>query len=150
MKFVLFICLVFWWCMTLFGMIRSQIKYARNDLGEDDPVVDDPVVIEATDLLGPRGTRILYTIAFFISILIDNILLIIALALSKYANNPDVFHHYLATLLMLNIVFDLAASPAILKLIKDHKASTKSRIANGLMDLITIIFGTITIFIGFN
>lgn len=143
MKFVLFICLVFWWCMTLFGMIRSQIKYARNDLGEDDPVV-----IEATDLLGPRGTRLLYTIAFFISILTDNILLIIALALSKYANNPDIFHHYLVTLLMLNIVFDLAASPAILKLIKDHKASMKSIIANGLMDLIILVFGAITIFVG--
>lgn len=143
MKFVLFICLVFWWCITLFGMIRSQIKYAHNDLGEDDPVV-----IEATDLLGPRGTRILYTIAFFLSILMDNILLIIALALSKYANNPDVFHHYLVTLLMLNIVFDLAASPAILKLIKDHKLSMKSRIANGLMDLIILVFGAITIFVG--
>lgn len=143
MKFVLFICLVFWWCITLFGMIRSQIKYAQNDLGEDDPVV-----IEATDLLGPRGTRLLYTFAFFISILIDNILLIIALALSKYANNPDIFHHYLVTLLMLNIVFDLVASPAILKLIKDHKFSMKSRIANGLMDLIILVFGAITIFIG--
>ena len=143
MKFVLFICLVFWWCITLFGMIRSQIKYAQNDLGEDDPVV-----IEATDLLGPRGTRILYTIAFFLSILIDNILLIIALALSKYANNPDIFHHYLVTLLMLNIVFDLAASPAILKLIKDHKTSMKNRIANGLMDLIILVFGAITIFVG--
>lgn len=143
MKFVLFICLVFWWCITLFGMIRSQIKYAQNDLGEDDPVV-----IEATDLLGPRGTRLLYTFAFFISILIDNILLIIALALSKYANNPDIFHHYLVTLLMLNIVFDLAASPAILKLIKDHKFSMKSRIANGLMDLIILVFGAITIFVG--
>ena len=143
MKFVLFICLVFWWCITLFGMIRSQIKYVQNDLGEDDPVV-----VEATDLLGPRGTRLLYTIAFFLSILIDNILLIIALALSKYANNPDVFHHYLVTLLMLNIVFDLAASPSILKLIKDHKVSMKSRIANGLMNLIILIFGAITIFIG--
>ena len=148
MKFVLFICLVFWWCMTLFGMIRSQIKYARNDLGEDDPVVDDPVVIEATDLLGPRGTRILYTIAFFISILIDNILLIIALALSKYANNPDVFHHYLLTLLMLNIILDLTALPAILNLIKNHKASMKSRIASGLMDLIILVFGAITICVG--
>ena len=39
MKFVLFMCLVFWWCMTLFGMIKSQIKYAHNELGEDDPVV---------------------------------------------------------------------------------------------------------------
>ena len=143
MKFVLFICLVFWWCITLFGMIRSQIKYAQNDLGEDDPVV-----IEATDLLGPRGTRLLYTFAFFISILMDNILLIIALALSKYANNPDIFHHYLITLLMLNIVFDLASSPAILKLIKDHKASMKSRITFGLMDLIILIFGAITIFVG--
>lgn len=143
MKFVLFICLLFWWCITLFGMIKSQIKYAQNDLGEDDPVV-----VEATDLLGPRGTRLLYTFAFFISILMDNILLIIALALSKYANNPDIFHHYLITLLMLNIVFDLAASPAILKLIKDHKFSMKSRIANGLMDLIILVFGTITIFVG--
>ena len=143
MKFVLFMCLVFWWCITLFVMIRSQIKYAHNDLGEDDPVV-----IEATDLLGPRGTRILYTIAFFLSILMDNSLLIIALALSKYANNPDVFNHYLVTLLMLNIVFDLAASPAILNLIKDHKISMKSRIANGLMDLIILIFGAITIFVG--
>lgn len=143
MKFVLFTCLVFWWYMTLFSMIRSQIKYARNDLGEDDPVV-----IEATDLLGPRRTRILYAIAFFLSILMYNILLIIALALYKYANNPDVFHHYLVTLLMLNIVFDLADSPAILKLIKDHKASMKNRIANGLMDLIILIFGAITIFVG--
>lgn len=143
MKFVLFICLVFWWCITLFGVIRSQIKYAHNDLGEDDPVV-----IEATDLLGPRGIRILYTIAFFLSILMHNILLIIALSLSKYANNPDVFHHYLVTLLMLNIVFDLAASPAIFKLIKDHKISMKSRIASGLMDLIILVFGAITIFVG--
>ena len=143
MKFVLFMCLVFWWCMTLFGMIKSQIKYAHNDLGEDDPVV-----IEATDLLGPIGTRLLYTIAIFLSILIDNILLIIALALSKYANNPDVFRHYLITLLMLNVVFDLMASPAILKLIRDHKTSMKSRIAIGLMDLIILVFGAITIFIG--
>ena len=143
MKFVLFMCLVFWWCMTLFGMIKSQIKYAHNDLGEDDPVV-----IEATDLLGPIGTRLLYTIAVFLSILIDNILLITALALSKYANNPDVFRHYLITLLMLNVVFDLTASPAILKLIRDHKTSMKSRIAIGLMDLIIIIFGAITIFVG--
>lgn len=143
MKFVLFMCLVFWWCMTLFGMIRSQIKYARNDLGEDDPVV-----IEATDLLGPIGTRILYTIVFFLSILTDNILLIIALALSKYANNPDVFHHYLVTLLMLNIILDLTALPAILNLIKNHKASMKSRIASGLMDLIILVFGAITIFVG--
>ena len=137
-------CLVFWWCMTLFGMIKSQIKYAHNDLGEDDPVV-----IEVTDLLGPIGTRLLYTFASFLSILMDNILLIIALALSKYANNPDVFRHYLITLLMLNVVFDLTASPAILKLIRDHKTSMKSRIAIGLMDLIIIIiFGAITIFIG--
>ena len=143
MKFVLFMCLVFWWCMTLFGMIKSQIKYAHNDLGEDDPVV-----IEATDLLGPIGTRLLYTIAVFLSILIDNILLITALALSKYANNPDVFRHYLITLLMLNVVFDLMASPAILKLIRDHKTSMKSRIAIGLMDLIILVFGAITIFIG--
>ncbi len=143
MKFVLFIFLVFWWCITLFGMIRSQIKYVQNDLGEDDPVV-----IEATNLLGPRGTRLLYTIAFFLSILIDNILLITALALSKYANNPDVFRHYLITLLMLNVVFDLMASPAILKLIRDHKISMKSRIANGLMDLIILVFGAITIFVG--
>ena len=143
MKFVLFMCLVFWWCMTLFGMIKSQIKYAHNDLGEDDPVV-----IEATDLLGPIGTRLLYTIAIFLSILIDNILLIIALALSKYANNPDVFRHYLITLLMLNVVFDLTASPAILKMIRDHKTSMKSRIAIELMDLIVIIFGAITIFVG--
>ena len=114
MKFVLFMCLVFWWCMTLFGMIKSQIKYAHNDLGEDNPVV-----IEATDLLGPRGTRLFYTIVFFLSIITDNILLIISLALSKYANNPDVFRHYLITLLMLNVVFDLMASPAILKLIRD-------------------------------
>ena len=143
MKFVLFMCLVFWWCMTLFGMIKSQIKYAHNDLGEDNPVV-----IEATDLLGPRGTRLFYTIVFFLSIITDNILLIISLALSKYANNPDVFRHYLITLLMLNVVFDLMASPAILKLIRDHKTSMKSRIAIGLMDLIIIIFGAITIFIG--
>ena len=143
MKFVLFMCLVFWWCMTLFGMIKSQIKYAHNDLGEDNPVV-----IEATDLLGPIGTRLLYTIAFFLSILIDNILLITALALSKYANNPDVFRHYLITLLMLNVVFDLMASPAILKLIRDHKTSMKSRIAIGLMDLIILVFGAITIFVG--
>ena len=143
MKFVLFMCLVFWWCMTLFGMIKSQIKYAHNDLGEDNPVV-----IEATDLLGPRGTRLFYTIVFFLSIITDNILLIISLALSKYANNPDVFRHYLITLLMLNVVFDLTASPAILKLIRDHKTSMKSRIAIGLMDLIIIIFGAITIFIG--
>ena len=143
MKFVLFMCLVFWWCMTLFGMIKSQIKYAHNDLGEDDPVV-----IEATDLLGPRGTRLFYTIVFFLSIITDNILLIISLALSKYANNPDVFRHYLITLLMLNVVFDLMASPAILKLIRDHKTSMKSRIAIGLMDLIIIIFGAITIFVG--
>ena len=143
MKFVLFMCLVFWWCMTLFGMIKSQIKYAHNDLGEDNPVV-----IEATDLLGPRGTRLFYTIVFFLSIITDNILLIISLALSKYANNPDVFRHYLITLLMLNVVFDLTASPAILTLIRDHKTSMKSRIAIGLMDLIIIILGAITIFIG--
>ena len=74
MKFVLFMCLLFWWCMTLFGMIKSQIKYAHNDLGEDDPVV-----IEVTDLLGPIGTRLLYTIAIFLSIITDNIILIIFL-----------------------------------------------------------------------
>ena len=49
---------------------------------------------------------------------------------------------------MLNVVFDLTASPAILKLIRDHKTSMKSRIAIGLMDLIIIIFGAITIFVG--
>ena len=144
MKFVLFMCLVFWWCMTLFGMIKSQIKYARNDLGEDNPGFS-----EFTDLLGPRGARLLYTFIFFLSISADNILLIVALALSKYANNPDVFHHYLITLLMLNIVFDLMVSPAILKLDMDHKASTKIKILFGLTDLIIIIFGAITIFTGF-
>lgn len=144
MKFVLFMCLVFWWLMTAYSAIKSQIDYTKNN----NLIEDNPVVVEATDLLGPRGTRLLYTISFFISILIDNILLIIALALSKYANNPYVFHHYLITLLMLNIVFDLAASPAILKLIKDHKISMKSRIANGLMNLIILVFGAITIFVG--
>lgn len=144
MKFVLFMCLVFWWLMTAYSAIKSQIDYTKNN----NLIEDNPVVIEVTDLLGPRGTRLLYTIAFFLSILIDNILLIIALALSKYANNPDVFHHYLVTLLMLNIILDLTASPAILKIIKDHKVSMKSRIAIGLMDLIIIIFGAITIFIG--
>ena len=144
MKFVLFICLVFWWLMTAYSAIKSQIDYTKNN----NLIEDNPVVIEVTDLLGPIGTRLLYTIAFFLSILIDNILLIIALALSKYANNPDVFHHYLVTLLMLNIILDLTASPAILKIIKDHKVSMKSRIAIGLMDLIILVFGAITIFIG--
>ena len=144
MKFVLFMCLVFWWLMTAYSAIKSQIDYTKNN----NLIEDNPVVIEVTDLLGPIGTRLLYTIAFFLSILIDNILLITALALSKYANNPDVFRHYLITLLMLNVVFDLMASPAILKLIRDHKTSMKSRIAIGLMDLIIIIFGAITIFIG--
>ena len=144
MKFVLFMCLVFWWLMTAYSAIKSQIDYTKNN----NLIEDNPVVIEATDLLGPIGTRLLYTIAIFLSILIDNILLITALALSKYANNPDVFRHYLITLLMLNVVFDLTASPAILKLIRDHKTSMESRIAIGLMDLIVIIFGAITIFIG--
>ena len=144
MKFVLFMCLLFWWLMTAYSAIKSQIDYTKNN----NLIEDNPVVIEATDLLGPRGTRLLYTIVFFLSIITDNILLIISLALSKYANNPDVFRHYLITLLMLNVVFDLMASPAILKLIRDHKTSMKSRIAIGLMDLIVIIFGAITIFIG--
>ena len=144
MKFVLFICLVFWWLMTAYSAIKSQIDYTKNN----NLIEDNPVVIEVTDLLGPIGTRLLYTIAVFLSILIDNILLITALALSKYANNPDVFRHYLITLLMLNVVFDLTASPAILKLIRDHKTSMKSRIAIGLMDLIILVFGAITIFIG--
>ena len=144
MKFVLFMCLVFWWLMTAYSAIKSQIDYTKNN----NLIEDNPVVIEATDLLGPRGTRLFYTIVFFLSIITDNILLIISLALSKYANNPDVFRHYLITLLMLNVVFDLMASPAILKLIRDHKTSMKSRIAIGLMDLIIIIFGAITIFIG--
>ena len=144
MKFVLFMCLVFWWLMTAYSAIKSQIDYTKNN----NLIEDNPVVIEVTDLLGPIGTRLLYTIAFFLSILIDNILLIIALALSKYANNPDVFHHYLVTLLMLNIILDLTASPAILKIIKDHKVSMKSRIAIGLMDLIILVFGAITIFVG--
>ena len=144
MKFVLFMCLVFWWLMTAYSAIKSQIDYTKNN----NLIEDNPVVIEVTDLLGPIGTRLLYTIAVFLSILIDNILLITALALSKYANNPDVFRHYLITLLMLNVVFDLTASPAILKLIRDHKTSMKSRIAIGLMDLIILVFGAITIFIG--
>lgn len=144
MKFVLFMCLVFWWLMTAYSAIKFQIDYTKNN----NLIEDNPVVTEVTDLLGPRGTRLLYTIAFFLSILIDNILLIIALALSKYANNPDVFRHYLITMLMLNVVFDLTASPAILKFIRDHKTSMKSRIAIGLMDLIVIIFGAITIFVG--
>lgn len=144
MKFVLFMCLVFWWLMTAYSAIKSQIDYTKNN----NLIEDNPVVIEVTDLLGPRGTRLLYTIAVFLSILIDNILLITALALSKYANNPDVFRHYLITLLMLNVVFDLMASPAILKLIRDHKVSMKSRIAIGLMDLIILVFGAITIFVG--
>lgn len=144
MKFVLFMCLVFWWLMTAYSAIKSQIDYTKNN----NLIEDNPVVIEVTDLLGPIGTRLLYTIAVFLSILIDNILLITALALSKYANNPDVFRHYLITLLMLNVVFDLMASPAILKLIRDHKTSMKSRIAIGLMDLIILVFGAITIFIG--
>ena len=144
MKFVLFMCLVFWWLVTAYSAIKSQIDYTKNN----NLIEDNPVVIEVTDLLGPIGTRLLYTIAFFLSILIDNILLIIALALSKYANNPDVFHHYLVTLLMLNIILDLTASPAILKIIKDHKVSMKSRIAIGLMDLIILVFGAITIFVG--
>ena len=144
MKFVLFICLVFWWLVTAYSAIKSQIDYTKNN----NLIEDNPVVTEATDLLGPRGTRLLYTIVFFLSIITDNILLIIALALSKYANNPDVFRHYLITLLMLNVVFDLTASPAILKLIRDHKTSMKSRIAIGLMDLIILVFGAITIFIG--
>ena len=137
-------CLVFWWLVTAYSAIKSQIDYTKNN----NLIEDNPVVIEVTDLLGPIGTRLLYTIAFFLSILIDNILLIIALALSKYANNPDVFHHYLVTLLMLNIILDLTASPAILKIIKDHKVSMKSRIAIGLMDLIILVFGAITIFVG--
>ena len=130
--------------MTAYSAIKCQIDYTKNN----NLIEDNPVVIEATDLLGPIGTRLLYTIAFFLSILIDNILLITALALSKYANNPDVFHHYLVTLLMLNIILDLTASPAILKIIKDHKFSMKSRIAIGLMDLIILVFGAITIFVG--
>ena len=143
MKFVLFMCLAFWWLVTAYNAIKSQIDYTKDNGG-----FDRSVTIEASDLLGPKGTRLLYTIAFFLSILIDNILLIIALALSKYANNPDVFRHYLITLLMLNVVFDLTASPAILKLIRDHKTSMKSRIAIGLMDLIILVFGAITIFVG--
>lgn len=144
MKFVLFMCLVFWWLMTAYSAIKYQIDYTKNN----NLIKDDPVVIEVTDLLGPIGTRLFYTIVFFLSIITDNILLIIALALSKYANNPDVFRHYLITLLMLNVVFDLMASPAILKLIRDHKTSMKSRIAIGLMDLIILVFGAITIFVG--
>ena len=144
MIFMLHLCLIFWWVMTAYSAIKFQIDYTKNN----NLIKDDPVVIEATDLLGPIGTRLLYTIAFFLSILIDNILLITALALSKYANNPDVFRHYLITLLMLNVVFDLTASPAILKLIRDHKTSMKSRIAIGLMDLIILVFGAITIFVG--
>ena len=144
MIFMLHLCLIFWWVMTAYSAIKFQIDYTKNN----NLIEDNPVVIEATDLLGPRGTRLLYTIAVFLSILIDNILLIIALALSKHANNPDVFRHYLITLLMLNVVFDLTASPAILKLIRDHKTSMKSRIAIGLMDLIILVFGAITIFIG--
>ena len=144
MKFVLFTCLVFWWLVTAYSAINFQIDYTKNN----NLIEDNPVVTEATDLLGPRGTRLLYTIVFFLSIITDNILLIIALALSKYANNPDVFRHYLITLLMLNVVFDLTASPAILKFIRDQKTSMKSRIAIGLMDLIVIVFGAITIFVG--
>ena len=144
MKFVLFMCLVFWWLMTAYSAIKYQIDYTKNN----NLIKDDPVVIEVTDLLGPIGTRLFYTIVFFLSIITDNILLIIALALSKYANNPDVFRHYLITLLMLNVVFDLMASPAILKFIRDHKTSMKSRIAIGLMDLIILVFGAITIFVG--
>ena len=144
MKFVLFMCLIFWWLMTAYSAIKSQIDYTKDN----DLIEDNPVVTEVTDLLGPRGTRLLYTIAVFLSILIDNILLITALALSKYANNQDVFRHYLITLLMLNVVFDLTASPAILKFIRDHKTSMKSRIAIGLMDLLILVFGAITIFVG--
>lgn len=144
MRFMLHLCLIFWWVMTVYGAIKFQTNYAKDN----DLIKDDPVVIEATDLLGPRGTRLLYTISFFLSILIDNILLVIALALSKYANNPDVFYHYLITLLMLNIVFDLVSLPATIKYIREHSFYVKSRIAIGLMDLIIIIFGAITIFVG--
>lgn len=144
MRFMLQLCLIFWWVMTVYGAIKFQTNYAKDN----DLIKDDPVVIEATDLLGPRGTRLLYTISFFLSILIDNILLVIALALSKYANNPDVFYHYLITLLMLNIVFDLVSLPATIKYIREHSFYVKSRIAIGLMDLIIIIFGAITIFVG--
>lgn len=144
MKFVLFICLVFWWLMAVYNAVDFQIKYARTELGEDNPGFS-----EFTDFLGPRGARLLYTFIFFLSISADNILLIVALALSKYANNPEVFHHYLITLLMLNIVFDLMVSPAILKLDMDHKASTKIKILFGLTNLIIIIFGAITIFTAF-
>ena len=145
MRFVLFICLAFWWLMTVYGAIKSQIKYARSELGEDNPGFS-----EFTDLLGPIGAKILYTFIFFLSISADNILLIIALALSKYANNPDVFHHYLITLLVLNVVFDLEASSIILKLDMHYNTFKEAKISFGLMDLITIIFGTITIFVGFN
>lgn len=144
MRFMLHLCLIFWWVMTVYGAIKFQINYAKDN----DLIEDNPVIIEATDLLGPRGTRLLYTITFFLSTLMDNILLIIALVLSKYANNPDVFHHYLITLLMLNIVFDLVSLPATIKSIREHSFYSKSRIAFGLMDLIIIIFGAITIFVG--
>lgn len=130
--------------MTVYGAIKFQINYAKDN----DLIEDNPVVIEATDLLGPRETMILYTIVFFLSTLMDNILLIVALALSKYANNSDVFYHYLITLLMLNIVFDLVSLPATIKSIREHIFYVKSRIAIGLMDLIIIIFGAITIFVG--
>lgn len=144
MIFMLHLCLIFWWVMTVYGAIKFQTNYAKDN----NLIEDNPVVIEATDLLGPRGTIFLYTISFFLSILIDNILLVIALALSKYANNPDVFYHYLITLLMLNIVFDLVSLPATIKFIREHNFYVKSRIAIGLMDLIIIIFGAITIFVG--
>lgn len=145
MKFVLFICLVFWWLVTAYSAIKSQIEFTKDNGGKDNLGF-----YEYVDLLGPSRARLLYTLIFFLAILFDNILLIIALALSKYANNPDVFHHYLITLLMLNVVFDLAASPIILKLDMHYKTFKKAKISFGLMDLITIIFGTITIFVGFN
>lgn len=124
MRFVLFICLAFWWLMAVYGAVKNQIEFTKDNDGEDNLGF-----YEYVDLLGPSRARLFYTVLFFLAILFDNILLIIALALSKYANNPDVFHHYLITLLMLNVVFDLAVSPTILKLDIHYKAFTEAKIS---------------------
>ena len=40
MRFMLHLCLIFWWVMTVYGAIKFQTNYAKdNDLIEDDPVV---------------------------------------------------------------------------------------------------------------
>lgn len=143
MKFVLFTCLVFWWLVTAYSAIKSQIDYTKDNGG-----FDKSVTIKVSDLLGPKESKLFYAIIYSLALITDNILLVIALALSKYANNPDVFHHYLLTLLMLNVVFDFVVCASIPKILNNVKTPLKVRITNGLMDLIILVFGAITIFVG--